>query len=116
MSGHRDRIARVAFAAFFAAAALSHAVAALRGEPGAARHAVFVGINAAMAVFVVAAPRLALMAAVPLGLQQIFSHGAALVAALSNSKIDWSSVGVLLFFPALVAWLAAVARQRRGPR
>ena len=109
------RIARVAFAACFAAGALFHALAALHGEPGATRHALFIGINAAMAVLVLAAPRLALIAAIPLGIQQLFSHGAVLVAALEKSKIDWPSVGVVIFFPALVAWLAAVTRKHHGP-
>ena len=116
MSGLGERIPRLVFAACFSAAALSHAIAALGAEPGAARHAIFVGINGVMAVLVIAAPRLALVAAIPLGIQQLFSHGTALVDGLRTSRIDWASIGVLLFFPVLIAWLAAAARRRRVTR
>lgn len=115
----RDPRARaLAFARFAAAgllvlAAVNHARLSFGGAPGAIRHAVFAGIDAAAALLVARYPRAALAPVALLSTQQLVSHGRDLAASLEGpGPIDLSSLGVIVFFPALIALL--IASRRRG--
>lgn len=106
-------VSRVVAAGLLVLAAVNHARLSFAGAPGALRHAVFTGIDAAVAVLVVRYPRAALAPVVVLAAQQLLSHGRDLAASLgSPGPIDLPSLGVILFFPALIALL--IASRRRG--
>ncbi|MEO8798756.1 MAG: hypothetical protein ABI551_12790 [Polyangiaceae bacterium] len=107
------RFARFASAALCAIAAVNHARLAFAGEPSVGRHWVFVGVNVLLGTLVVLAPRAALVLAVPLAAQQAWSHGRALLASIAEPPFDWASLGVLLFFPALLIVLALTVVQER---
>lgn len=115
------RTLRVGAAAVLAVAAGNHAVLAARGAGDVARHVVFVGVDLGLGALVALRPRWALPAAVAVAVQQVSSHGEDLVASI-GSDLDWSSLGVVLFFPALVMLLAVEraagtpARLRGAPR
>ncbi|MCA9586296.1 MAG: hypothetical protein KC657_13145 [Myxococcales bacterium] len=120
-SSRRRTAARLACALVLAIASVQHAVLAFGGAPGAGRHAVFVGINAAVALLVARWPRAALAPVLVLTLQQLVSHGADLVRSIRGpGPLDVASLGVVVFFPALTLLLAAErrrgtpARPRRG--
>lgn len=103
------------FAALLVAAAVNHAVLAARGEGDVVRHEVFVGIDAAAAVLVAASPRWAVYPVALLAAQQALSHGGDLVASIQRGgPFDWASLGVLVFFPALVIALVIERRRRAG--
>jgi hypothetical protein len=105
--------ARLACALVLAVASVQHGVLAYRGAPGAGRHAVFVGVNAAVALLVARWPRAALAPVVVLTAQQLVSHGADLARSVRGpGPLDVASLGVVVFFPALTALL--VAERRRG--
>lgn len=106
------RIARFVAAAFCAIAAGNHVRLALAGDPSVPRHWLFVGVNVVLGTLLVSAPRAALVFAVPLMLQQLYSHGTLLVRSITEPPFDWSSLGVLLFFPGIVAVLTMEARLR----
>jgi hypothetical protein len=93
--------ARLLFAALLAVTALNHARLAVAGAGNVTRHAVFVGLNFALALLLVARPRWALLPAALLSLQQI------------RAVAVEASVGVLVFFPALLT-LLVVERRRTG--
>jgi hypothetical protein len=111
------RLLRVLAAAILGVAAAQHAVRAAQGVGDVPRHATFVALNLALGALVALRPRWALPATILMAMQQIPSHGQDLVASLGGS-IDWSSLGVVLFFPALVTLLAvertASRPERRG--
>ncbi len=107
------RWARFAAAAFCAFAAVNHVRLGLDGAPSVARHFVFVGVNVLLGTLVVVAPRAALVFAVPLAVQQFWSHGNALAQSMREPPFDWSSVGVLFFFPALLVVLVLTAVRER---
>lgn len=100
---------RMIAAGILAAAAVNHATLAMRGAGSVPRHEVFVGVNAALAALLLVRPRWALPAAILASLQQVPSHGQDLVRSLGGT-LDWSSLGVVLFFPALVTLLAVERR------
>ena len=106
---------RLVFAALLAITALNHARLAATGSANATRHAIFVGLNLGLAWLLVARPRWALVPAALLSVQQLYSHGSDLVASLRHlhepEPFDWASVGVLVFFPALLTLLFVERRQ-----
>jgi hypothetical protein len=107
------RYARLALSALFVITAGFHVAALV--SPGLApdspplRHAVFVVLNLFVAVGLHwRPPGFAILFSL-LTLQQLESHGAALVSAFRDEgRIDWMSVGVLLVMP-----LTAYALLRR---
>lgn len=108
------RLARFSAAALCAVAAIHHARLAFAGEPSVDRHWVFFGVNVLLGTLVVLAPRAALVFAIPLTAQQARSHGHALLASLDAPPFDWASLGVLVFFPALLVVLAlSLMKERR---
>lgn len=108
------RSGRFACAALLALTALNHARLAAAGAGSVARHELFVGLNLALAALLLLRPRWALLPTVVLSAQQLFSHGSDLLASLRGpGPFDWASLGVLVFFPALVT-LLVVERRRAG--
>jgi hypothetical protein len=106
--------ARLVFAGLLAVTALNHARLAATGAGNVARHEVFVGLNLALAWLLVARPRWALLPAALLSVQQLYSHGSDLLRSIHEpGPFDWASVGVLVFFPALLT-LLVVERRRTG--
>ena len=107
--------ARVLFALLLAVTAVNHARLAATGAPAnSTRHAVFVGLNLGLAGLLVARPGWALVPAALLAVQQLYSHGSDLLASVREpGPFDWASVGVLVFFPALLT-LLVVERRRAG--
>jgi hypothetical protein len=109
------RVLRSVAAGVLALAAVNHVVLAARGVGEVPRHVVFVLVNAGLAAVVLQRPRWALPAAMLVALQQVPSHGEDLVASL-GSQLDWASLGVVLFFPALIMLLAVErTASRPGP-
>ncbi len=99
----------------FAVAAVNHAVLASRGEGVVWRHELFVGINLVAAAGLVVRPRWMLAPLALLACQQIPSHGADLVRSIRGPEpVDWPSLGVVLFFPAVLTLL--VVERRRDIR
>jgi hypothetical protein len=101
---------RIAAAIILAAVAILHVVRMVRpdGQEGgsAARHAVFLVVNLALAGLLVFRPRWAFYPALLLTLQQLASHGLDLSRSfLGTSPLDWQSLAVCLFFPTLVTVL-----------
>ncbi len=113
------RLAWLAIAAGFLAAAAVHALALARPEAGDGsppwRHAVFVVVNLLVAAGVVVRPRGFAAAFAALTAQQLWSHGRAAVDAWRDAgRVDWASVVVLLAMPAvLVALVRATSRATR---
>lgn len=109
--------ARLAFAVLLAITALNHGRLAAAGGDHVTRHEVFVGLNLALAWLLVARPRWALLPAALLSVQQLYSHGSDLVRSVHEpGPFDWASVGVLVFFPALLTLLVVERRQTAGTR
>jgi hypothetical protein len=100
--------ARLTCAVLLALAALSHALQAALGARDIHRHELFVGINGVLALLIVTRPRWSLWPLAVLTVQQIQSHGTALVRSIQNpsAAFDWTSLAVLAFFPMLIALLA----------
>jgi hypothetical protein len=110
------RIARNVCAALLAVTAVNHARLAAQGAGNVTRHEVFVGLNLALAALLVARPRWALVPTALLSLQQLWSHGSDLLVSIRGpGPFDWASVGVLVFFPALLT-LLVVERRRADTR
>lgn len=108
----RTRAIRLVFAGLLAITALNHARLAAGGAGNVARHELFVGLNLVLAALLVARPRWALVPAALLSAQQLYSHGSDLIASMREpGPLDWASVGVLVFFPALLT-LLVVERRR----
>ena len=97
-------------ALFLVFAAVNHGRLSAIGSANAGRHLVFVGINAVLALTVALFPRLALVLVVLVSFQQIPSHGGDL---LRQTPFDWASLGVVIFFPALILLLALETRRAR---
>ncbi|HEY8074420.1 MAG TPA: hypothetical protein VIF62_09925 [Labilithrix sp.] len=95
-------------------AAVNHGVLAARGEGVVWRHELFVGLNLAAALGLVTRPRWMLLPLALLACQQIPSHGADFVRSLGEPAIDWPSLGVVFFFPAVLT-LLVVERRRDRP-
>lgn len=107
------------FAAPFLAAAAYHLTGLLRPgwtEPAPPwRHALFVAVNALAAAALWRWRRAWLPAFAALAAQQLWSHGRyGLAVWRLESRIDWASVAVLLFMPALLAALWS-ARSNAAP-
>jgi hypothetical protein len=121
-AGRVGRRLRLAFAVGFVAAALFHAVAAVRpdiGEPSPVwRHLLFVGINAGCAagfVWPVRPLRTFIVGFGVLVAQQIYSHGTYAVACWrAEGRVDWASLVVLLMMP--LAFGLLLPTWRRGRR
>ena len=108
--------ARLVFAALLAITALNHGRLAAAGGANVTRHGVFVGLNLALAWLLVARPRWALLPAALLSVQQLYSHGSDLVRSTREpGPFDWASVGVLVFFPALLTLLVVERRTASTP-
>ena len=91
--------------------AARHAWLAIEGDPSVARHEVFVAINLGLAILLARWPRQALYGAALLSIQQMYSHGSALVASIRGpGPFDFSSLAVCLFFPTLIALLVTERR------
>lgn len=113
MLAHRLRVARLICAGLLALTALNHARLASAAGAHALRHGLFVGLNLALATLLVFLPRWALPATALLSIQQLWSHGADLADSIRDpGPLDWASVLVLVFFPALLTLL--VVERRRG--
>jgi hypothetical protein len=116
--------ARLLFALLLAVTAANHARLAAEGAraaegahpaEGTTRHALFVGLNLGLAWLLVARPSWALVPAALLAAQQLYSHGSDLLASLREpGPIDGASVGVLVFFPALLTLLVVERRRTAG--
>ena len=107
--------ARLLSATLLAVTALNHARLAVAGAGNVTRHELFVGLNLALALLLVARPRWALLPAALLCVQQLYSHGSDLLASIHQpGPFDWASVGVLVFFPALLTLLVVERRRRTG--
>lgn len=105
---------RLVCAALLAITAANHARLAWAGAGNVARHELFVALNLGLALLLVLRPRWALVPAALLSLQQLSSHGSDLAFSLRGpGPVDWASVLVLLFFPALLT-LLVVERRRAG--
>jgi hypothetical protein len=107
----------------FAAAALFHAAALFRpaiAEPVPSWwHALFVGVNLALAMGVVRRPRGFLVIYVIYMLQQFVEHGPrAATVWRSEHRIDWASIVSLVFVPFVLVLLLrdAYAKKESGAR
>jgi hypothetical protein len=110
--------ARWLSALLFVVAAVNHAVLAAKGQGVVWRHELFVAINGAAAAGLILRPRWMLVPLALLACQQIPSHGADLYRSIVRPEeaVDWPSVGVLLFFPAVLTLLVFERRRdRRAP-
>jgi hypothetical protein len=119
--GRRWRVldrARLALAFAFAFAAAFHLAAiiwpALGPSDSAARHGVFVGLDAALAVGFARPPRWLALPVALLCAQQLFSHGGDIVRAWHDGRrVDWASVAVVGAMPAALAVAIAEGLRRR---
>ena len=108
------RLARLTCAGLLVVAATSHARLAAAGGAHVLRHELFVGLNLALATLLVLRPRWALLPTALLSIQQLSSHGSDLVDSVRGpGPFDWASLGVLVFFPALLT-LLVVERRKAG--
>ena len=123
-SGDDGRVlgrARLALALAFALAAAYHLAAviwpALSPSDSAARHGVFVGLDALLAVGFARPPRWLALPVALLCAQQLFSHGGDVVRAWQDARrVDWASVAVVATMPAALAVaIAEGLRRRRSP-
>ena len=106
------RAARIVSAVLLALAAGYHVMQAVAGEGSVARHWLFVPINAGLAALLVWKPRWAFWPALALTVQQMWSHGLELSRSfLGTEPLDWVSLAVCLFFPALVSILLIERRE-----
>jgi hypothetical protein len=103
-------------AVLLAITAVNHGRLAAAGAGNVLRHEVFVGLNLGLAALLVLRPRWALVPTVLLSLQQLSSHGSDLLDSIRGpGPFDWASVGVLLFFPALITLLGFERRTASRP-
>jgi hypothetical protein len=110
------RLARLTCAGLLVVASLSHARLASAGGAHVHRHELFVGLNLALATLLALRPRWALVPAMLLSVQQLWSHGTDLVGSLRGpGPLDWASAGVVVFFPALVTLLVVERRTAGTP-
>ena len=99
-------IARFVAALFLGVSAIRHIVLAIQGDASVARHWLFVAINLGLAILLVRWPKTALYATAILSVQQLYSHGTELVKSIEGpGPFDYASLGVCLFFPALIVLL-----------
>lgn len=114
---HWLRPALIACAILLFISAANHARLAALGEASVQRHQVFVGINAGLALLLLARPRWALLPTIALTVQQMNGHGRDLLASIKAPSLpfDWASLGVVLFFPALIALLVVARRGAVSP-
>jgi len=109
------RLVFAVFAGLLAITALNHARLAAAGAGNVPRHELFVGLNLALAALLVTRPRWALLPAALLSVQQLYSHGSDLIASVREpGPLDWASVGVVVFFPALLTLLVYERRRTAG--
>lgn len=115
-TSHPLRVAFLLCAIGFVAGALFHAAALVRpsiAEPAPPwRHALFVGVNAALAVGILVRPKWFLYVFVLFTLEQVWGHGVSLVRVAGEGRLDWASVVVLVFVPAMLGLLVLDARRR----
>ena len=109
------RWGRLACALLLVITATNHALLAARGVGDVARHECFVAINVALGLLLVFRPRWARLPAALLSVQQLTSHGSELLRSIGDpsAAFDWASLGVLIFFPALL-WLLGAERRIPG--
>ena len=109
-------IGRKVCAGLLAVTAVNHARLAAAGAGVVWRHELFVGLNLALAALLVTRPRWALVPAALLSAQQLYSHGSDLVHSVRGPEpFDWASVGVLVFFLALLTLLVVERRTADTP-
>jgi hypothetical protein len=97
------RAVRIVSAAILVATALFH-LSKIANDP--VRHAIFVGVNVALAALLVHKPRMAFVPTLLLGAQQMYSHGLDLSRSfLGTAPLDKVSLAVCLFFPTLATLL-----------
>lgn len=100
--------------ALFAITACVHAyaIAVPDGDPTSSvgRHALFIAINALFAVGFARRARWLVVPAIALAAQQTYSHGNAFLTAWRHGHTDWTSAGVLLLLPVVVATAIMLAR------
>ena len=111
------RFARRIGAVLFMGAAAYHVLGLVRPDLAVPsppwRHALFVAINAGLAAALVARVRGLVFIILALTLQQIYSHGTyAWQVWVTERRLDWASVVVLLGLPALLLAVAAEDRSR----
>jgi hypothetical protein len=112
------RALRALYVLLFVVASWTHASKALAGQGDVLRHEIFVAIDLGCAALLALRPRWALYAVALLALQQLPSHGGDFVESLTRHRdapsepIDWTSLGVLVFFAAVLVTL--VVERRRG--
>ncbi|GAC1353080.1 MAG: hypothetical protein NVSMB1_22670 [Polyangiales bacterium] len=103
-------------AVVFAAAALWHAgaiVVPLDPSSSAQRHALFVGINAGLAALMLRRPWWFPLLFAVLMMQQLWSHGHALVARAREGRVDVLSMAVILALPIVLVLLVRDAKRRK---
>jgi hypothetical protein len=104
------RAVRWASVIAFGVSAVRHLLLA-GAEPTLGRHAVFVLVNAAAAALLARRPRWVVLPIAILAVQQLASHGADLVRSLSTpGPLDVASLGVVVFFPLLLAAISVEPR------
>jgi hypothetical protein len=111
--------ARLALAFAFGLVAAYHLAAliwpALAPSDSAARHGVFVGVDAALAVGFAWPPWWLALPVALLCAQQLFSHGGDVVREWQAARrVDWASVAVVATMPAALAVAVAEGLRRRG--
>jgi len=121
MARPRSRIRALALntvGLFFGLAALYHLAVVVRpslGDGSALRHGVFVAVDALVALGLFARPPLFFWFFTALSLQQLQSHGGALLHEWAvTHRIDWQSVLVLLVVPLTWTLLLHEYRHRAG--
>lgn len=113
------RLVRLALAFAFAFVAAYHFAAivwpALAPGDSAARHGVFVAVDAGLALGFAWPPR---WLAIPVGFlcaQQLFSHGGDVVRTWQEARrVDWASVAVVATMPVALAVAIAEGLRRRA--
>jgi hypothetical protein len=104
------RAVRWASVVAFGVSAVRHLLLG-RAEPTLGRHAAFVLINGVAAALLAWRPRWVALPIALLAVQQLASHGADLVRSMSApGALDIASLGVVVFFPVLLAAIALEPR------
>ena len=106
----RVRVALLVCAALLAFVAVNHARLALLGQGVVWRHGLFAALDLAAAIAVASRWRHAVFPIAALAVQQTYSHGSDLVRSIGAPPLDWTSLGVVLFFPLLVTLLVGARR------
>lgn len=106
----RLRVALLVCALLLAFTAVNHARLALLCQGVVWRHGLFAALDLVAAALVASGWRHAVFPLAALAIQQTYSHGSDLVGSIGAPPFDWTSLGVVLFFPLLVTLLVVARR------